>query len=49
MRVEVWGKIDSPESQDAGDAYLRQGWKVLDEWDFDLDSLVPLPVDVRIG
>ncbi|KDR85233.1 hypothetical protein GALMADRAFT_233966 [Galerina marginata CBS 339.88] len=49
LRVELWGKTsvsgmkEDPEIVQSIDE--SEGWKFLEEWDFDLDNLIPLPND----
>ncbi|KAF4623137.1 hypothetical protein D9613_002014 [Agrocybe pediades] len=43
MRLEVWGRSVPEKTRLLQD--LSEEWKLLDEWEFDLDRLVPVPAE----
>lgn len=50
MKIEIWGKTSYP--RNATQRKLNNedhDWRLLDEWDVDLDKLVPLSDDVRFS
>jgi len=56
IKLEVWGKVSDPpqlgrlrRKGNLGEEFqdLIAEWRVLQEWEFDLENLVPLSDDVR--
>ena len=53
MKIEIWGKMsithrEGKSQEKASPGNEDHDWRLLDDWDIDLDSLVFLPGDVRL-
>ncbi|KAJ7630439.1 UV radiation resistance protein and autophagy-related subunit 14-domain-containing protein [Roridomyces roridus] len=54
MKVELWGRIDPRATEPAGKGKQKEqdtgepDWRILEEWQVDLGSLLPLPDDLQL-
>jgi glycine/D-amino acid oxidase-like deaminating enzyme len=57
MKIEIWGKMSIPRREGKSHEKAAQAtsnnedhdWRLLDDWDVDLDKLVLLPDEVRFA